>query len=124
MAEHNRYKSYDDALVNVSKYSYALLYKFSEVKLCKADKIVTSDWDECTEARIFDDTEEVHIFPLEEKFYQLSDSAFEFWKDEKFILSNFTGKVIDGKTLVVRKYIALDQDGQAYIKASRLVSIR
>ena len=49
----------------IQSFDYALLYRFSECKLCKAETLTASDWNECMEARLFGRQKEFHVFPQE-----------------------------------------------------------
>lgn len=50
----------------IRSFDYALLYRFSECRLCKAETLSDSDWNECLEARLFGRQKEFHVFPQEE----------------------------------------------------------
>lgn len=49
----------------IRSFDYALLYRFSECRLCKAESLTDSDWNECLEARLFGRQKEFHVFPQE-----------------------------------------------------------
>lgn len=98
---------------------YAMFTHLSKVTLGKTPTVVSLD--ELIEARFFGGNGEIHIFTEngEPKAVHITDeendSRFPPIDREYTLLSNF------GKKLTVRQYIDFDNEGQAYIKAVRLL---
>lgn len=98
---------------------YAMFTHLSKVTLGKTPTVVSLD--ELIEARFFGGNGEIHIFTEngEQKAVHITDdendSRFSPIDREYTLLSNF------GKKLTVRQYIDFDNEGQAYIKAVRLL---
>lgn len=98
---------------------YAMFTHLSKVTLGKTPTVVSLD--ELIEARFFGGNGEIHIFTEngEQKAVHITDeendSRFPPIDREYTLLSNF------GKKLTVRQYIDFDNEGQAYIKAVRLL---
>ncbi len=113
----------DQMIEKIKEQDYALLYKISEMSLKKADDITENDLDELTEARAFSESSEIHLFRQNDqlKCLKITDSGQDDILMEKYALENRFGAI--GKTVIVKKYIGYDEDGQAYIELKRLAGI-
>ena len=120
---------YTDALSDVGKYPFVLLYKYSEIKLCHTDEVLDEDWAECMEARVFSDQVELHLFPQEQKAILVSDRQdddedakgqgciqTEYYLDKAFRFGEFT-------RVKIRQYIEADEDGQMRVTLTRLAGL-
>lgn len=112
-----------EAWASMHDYSYALIYKISEIVLSETAKLTDQDLDECMEARFFSDSRELHIFENEDGMCAVCVSD----TDEKDIIlkeyeldSRFHTA---GTTLLVQEYIEYDADGQACIGLTRLKGV-
>ena len=54
------------ALERRTSYEYALVYRLSEIVLCRMEQLETFDLKECVEARFFSADKELHLFETEE----------------------------------------------------------
>ncbi len=67
-----------DAISSAGNYSYAILYRISDLLLCPAAMLKAEDWEECFEARLFRIDEELHLILDEEKqAIRVSDDGAE-----------------------------------------------
>ena len=118
----------------IQSFDYALLYRFSECKLCKAETLTASDWNECMEARLFGRQKEFHVFPQEgygilvedqEEDGQSSDSETgQQWREAVRIERRYRLAHTDTwKTVVVYQYLEQDEDGQNRIVLTRLADL-
>lgn len=112
------------AVVNEAKsYPFALVYQISSVFLGKTADLGELSWDEMTEARFFSDTQELRYFVREgvpEAVLISEDGACEYVDEKRRLGARFSGA---GKSVIVRKYINYDEDGQAFVEACRLVGL-
>ena len=108
--------------------------EFSECKLCKAETLTASDWNECMEARLFGRQKEFHVFPQEgygilvedqEEDGQSSDSETgQQWREAVRIERRYRLAHTDTwKTVVVYQYLEQDEDGQNRIVLTRLADL-
>lgn len=124
MGYHTQSVTLQEAWASMHDYTYALLYKCSEIVLCETAELTDQDLDECMEARFFSDSMELHIFENENGMcaVRVTDT------DENDVLikeyeldSRFSGK--GTKLLVVQEYIEYDADGQAFVGLTRLKGV-
>ncbi len=101
----------------------ALIYSMSETIL-KDSSPEDINWDECLEARFFNENEEYHFIKDGEEWNVVhitennDDSELECI-DRMYILSGY------GKgSLFVREYLEADEDGQVCVKLTRLTGIK
>ena len=108
---------------NREKYKYALVYRLSEIKLCKTEQLTDADFDECTEARLFSADRELHLFETEEGMcaVEVADDGASECILKKYELASRFSK--EGKTLVVKEYLDYDEDGQAVVCLTRLADL-
>lgn len=108
---------------DVKNYTYALLYRLSEVKLCKTEQLMDSDLKECIEARFFSEDRELHWFETEDGMcaVEVTDDGTTDYILKKYKLApKFSG---EGKILVVKEYLDYDKDGQAVVGLTRLAGL-
>lgn len=108
-----------------SEYEYALIYKMSSLYFGKASGIDSPDIDEVIEARLFDANKETHFYRTEKgmaetRIVEGSEGQDYFAIDQKSPVMDHIGK---GAKLLSRRYYAFDDDGQGYVKVTRLVGI-
>ncbi len=123
MSFHKEQISYQDAVAQIGNYSYALLYNYSEMKLCSAGDITEKDLSECTEARFFRPDGEIHLLTPEEKAVLVTDGDEAHVLTESYKLAErfqFDGK----KTVEIRKYLEPDKDGQMRVVLTRRAGLR
>ena len=113
----------DQIIEKIKEQDYALMFKISEMFLKKAVDITEKDLDEITEARAFSERSEIHIFRQNDqlKCLKITDSDQNDILTERYALENRFGAF--GKTVVVKKYVGYDEDGQAYVELKRLAGI-
>lgn len=113
-----------EAYQKINEYRYALIYMISDIAFGKTEELELPDWEECQEARFFSEDQELHIFELDGEKTAVEivdDGAEEDVCDKKFQLDKrFSG---DGNLLCVREYLAYDEDGQVFVKLTRLKGI-
>lgn len=115
------YIEWNDVFSQISEYNYALIYNISE-KLFFKIGTKEFDLDQCIEARFFCPEKELHLFDYngEKKAVKIEDNSTDYL-DKIYPLANEHKNL--GKMITVRKYLDYDEDGQAFIAATRLVSI-
>ena len=106
-------------------YDYALIYMMSSLYFGKASGIDNSDIDEVIEARLFGASGETHFYRTEKglvetRIDERSEGQDYFAIDQKSPVMDHIGK---GAKLLSRQYYAFDDDGQGYVKVTRLVGI-
>ena len=108
------------ALERRTSYEYALVYRLSEIVLCRMEQLKSFDLKECMEARFFSEDKELHLFETEDGMcaVEVTDDGTEDCILKKYELApKFAGA---GKRLVVQEYLDYDDDGQAVVALTRL----
>ena len=107
-------------------YEYGLLYYLSEVKLaalqCKDG--ICHNLEQLIEARLFSEEKELHIFQNEEGWQAVfieETGQAEYYDEWHPVSQEFQSA---GKQLGVRRYLAYDGDGQAYVALTRLLAMK
>lgn len=124
MGYHTQSVTLQEAWASMHDYTYALLYKCSEIVLRETAELTDQDLDECMEARFFSDNMELHIFENENGMcaVRVTDTDENDVLIKKYELdSRFSGK--GTKLLVVQEYIEYDADGQAFVGLTRLKGV-
>ena len=120
--------AYEDAVNQAGEYTYALLYRISDILLCRAQELKADDWKECTEARLFRMDAELHLFPGSRSAVCVSDKegAQGSMLDRVYGAGSLVKRSLGMKEadIVVRHYLEEDEDGQMTIALTRLVDIR
>ena len=113
----------ENAMTDIMQYRYALLYMMSEIIFCNVEDIGEIDWDECLEARFFDETKELHIY--EEDGRQCAVKVTAAVDDDclikKYELQERYYHL--GRALCVCEHLQYDEDGQASVALTRLAGI-
>lgn len=119
--------SLEDAKIHAQTLSYGLVYQFNRILIGSVEQVKDKiQWDECLEARFFSEKEEVHFFERNGIFAAVSIS------DETEETTCTRTKNVKLKPLfatsgwnemVIKEYIAFDEDGQAYIELTRLAGL-
>ena len=117
----------EKALEMVKEFNWALLYRISSVRLCKAEAIEAKDWEECIEARIFREDAELHIFPQENRAVLVSDTDEKAQdlviQDQDYKLGGRFARHGSSR-FTVRRYLEADDDGQLNVMLTRLMSVK
>ncbi len=132
----------DHALTQITEYTYALLYRMSEILFCRTKDLPQMDWSECLEARFFDQEKELHLFEKDGclKAVRITEAIDRQAMQEEeadgdvFVTFESCDRLIKkyrlqeryqklGQTLCVCEYLSYDQDGQAYVSLTRLAGI-
>lgn len=82
----------------IQSFDYALLYRFSECKLCKAETLTASDWNECMEARLFGRQREFHVFPQEGYGILVEDQEADGQSSDSEMAEILSGLEMEGMT--------------------------
>ena len=116
--------NYEEAITEIGKYKYALLYGISSIKLCHPGDVTGELRKECYEARFFREDGELHFFGDNlEQVVSVSDQGSEDTLNELYVLANRFN--LDNKKLVeVKKYLETDQDGQMRVVLTRLSDLK
>ncbi len=113
----------EDMFERIADHTYALVYMISEILLCRTSELPEIDWEECIEARFFDNDKELHIFEKDGRM-QAVEITEEDGSDclvRKYQLAKrFTDA---GDLLCVHEYLDYDEDGQAVVGLTRLAGI-
>lgn len=113
-----------DFLEMMQGYDYGLLYYLSEVILTALEGKTVTNLQQLTEARLFSEDKELHVFQNEKGWQAVlccETEGAEYIEEYRPLSRNFQGA---GKHLGVRRYISYDEDGQAYIALTRLYAVK
>lgn len=113
----------DQALKEIGEYRYALLYMISEIVFCRVEDIGEPDWEECLEARFFDEKKELHIY---EEDGGLCAVKVEGTMDDDCLIKKYELQERYshlGRELCVCEHLEYDEDGQAAVALTRLAGI-
>ena len=114
--------SIEKAFADKDSYPYALLYCYSNVKLCRTSDLSESDLDECREARFFGPEAELHVLAEENRAVLVTETGQGAVLDKVYELSKrFTEGRGCGK---VRQYLKADEDGQMKVVLTRLADVQ
>ena len=118
--------SFDKLKECYKDYPYALIYMMSELVFSKTEELKDIIWDECLEARFFGENGEIHLFQNngDPECIMIEDNANDADVDtlvDQYKLNNRFLK--HGSRLLVKRYIGFDEDGQAFIKLTRLADV-
>ena len=89
-------------------YIYSL--EISAIRLLPILPDLTVNWDECLDVRCFSNDKEIHFFKQKD--------------DWKAVLIEKYKKACGGSRIIVKEYLAYDEDGQAVPVCTRLAGIR
>ena len=113
----------DEAKTIIKDMSYAIGQFISEFEMGTPDEVGDFDSDDCIEARYFNKDKEIHVFRNDDELCcrEISDTDKEFVDTEYELAKCFRSH---GKSIVVREYLDVDEDGQCYVTGSRLVEVK
>lgn len=114
--------SVNEAISSANSYEHVLAYEFSRIVWGNPSE-VSVNWDECTEAYLFNEKEQIHVWNdgMEHKAAKLAgEDATDHYIDKKLLLADRFGK---DKMLIVREYLEPDEDGQVFVAYTRLLSV-
>lgn len=114
----------DKAVKDIAEYQYALLYMISEIIFRRVEDIGEINWGECLEARIFDETKELHVY--EEDGGQCAVKVTGTLDTDDCLIKKYElqERYFNlGKYLCVCEYLKCDEDGQASVALTRLAGI-
>lgn len=108
----------NEARARCADYPYVLVRELSRIWLGETRK-ADINWDEITELRFFSESAELRLFRRDGNLQAvlLEDDSEDESLDKTFPLAH--NKAF-GEWLTVREYLAYDEDGQLYVRASRL----
>lgn len=113
----------DKALKDIAGYQYALLYMISEIIFCRASDISEVNWDECLEARFFDEDKELHIYEDDGRQCAVKTTGT---LDSDCLIKKYElqERYRDlGKLLCVCEHLKYDEDGQTMVALTRLFGV-
>lgn len=108
----------DEARARCADYPYVLVRELSRIWLGETRE-ADINWDEITELRFFSESAELRLFRRDGNLQAvlLEDESEDDCLDKTFPLAH-NGAF--GEQLIVREYLAYDEDGQLFIAAERL----
>lgn len=113
----------EQASEDITTYRYALIYEMSEIIFCAVESLEPVKWDECLEARFFDEDRELHVYEKDGKLcaVRVCGTMDDDCLIKKYALQErYFGT---GKYLCVCEHLAYDEDGQAVVALTRLTGI-
>ena len=117
--------TFEEAKNRIQDYDYALIYEISEMLFDKVGAISEICWDEVQEAYFFNEKSQMHIYlrddVLEATVYNEIDKDVSF-VDRRYELAGKFSTI--GRKVKERNYLEFDDDGQAFVAYSRLVSVK
>lgn len=117
--------TFEEAKNKIQDYDYALIYEISEMLFDKVGAISEIYWDEVQEAYFFNEKSQMHIYlsddVLEAIVYNETDEDVTF-VDRRYELAGKFSTI--GREVKERNYLEFDDDGQAFVAYSRLVSVK
>lgn len=117
--------TFEEAKNRIQDYDYALISEISEMLFDKVGAISEIYWDEVQEAYFFNEKSQMHIYlsddVLEAIVYNETDEDVIF-VDRRYELAGKFSNI--GREVKERNYLEFDDDGQAFVAYSRLVSVK
>ena len=111
-------KKLSSAVLRDDGYEYAWVQRTGSVKIGSLDEAgLDASWDDVWEARIFNQTKEMHIFRYGE---ELAGAIVECQDGDEFIDESQMLRKSFGKSIKLRSFIDYDVDGQAFIACTVL----
>ncbi len=102
----------------IARYDYIIVHMISDLQY-GPPMDVQIQWDELVELRVFDETEEIHVFG-----HELDSSGelrviriFEKGDGGDYLVKSY--RMRNGKILKIKEYLTEDEDGQAEIVYTR-----
>lgn len=112
-----------EALADLTAYQYALVYGMSGIFFGRTADCGEPDWEECLEARFFDENKELHLFEEDGRLcaVKVTGTMDEDCLVKKYVLQErYFGR---GSCLCVCEHLCYDEDGQASVALTRLTGI-
>ena len=117
-------KNFNEAKQEIPDYRYALLYQIGGILLDRVENLPDINWEECTEARFFSGSGELHFFETEGTMeaVEIKDAGGE---EDEIIKAYDLAKKFNsqGKKIYVKEYLDYDEDGQAEVAVTRLMRV-
>ena len=114
----------DDIKGMTGNYDYVLINEYSKFSFGRTED-VSLNWDQCSEAYLFNEKEQIHVF-LEDndlKAVKVTEDASDVhYLDRNYEVSGRFNSIC--KEVTVREYLNPDEDGQAVVTYTRLVSTK
>lgn len=107
-----------------ANYEYVLFYGYSDIDFGKTSGI-SLDWDQCSEAYFFNKAGQIHVFRDNDmlKAVRMSEeNGDKHYMDRTYDITGRFGSVCN--EIIVREYLSPDEDGQAVVTYTRLLSAR
>lgn len=123
----NRTISIEEVKQTIGGYKYGLVYENSEMLFGRTKELRDVDWEQLQEAFFFDRKSQVHIFRDGDnlKSVVVEDEAEDVYQLRNYRLNqNDKRASAAGKELVVKEYLEQDEDGQVYIKCTRMIDVK
>lgn len=112
-----------EVLADLTAYQYALVYGMSGIFFGRTADCGEPDWEECLEARFFDENKELHLFEEDGRLcaVKVTGTMDEDCLVKKYVLQErYFGR---GSCLCVCEHLCYDEDGQASVALTRLTGI-
>lgn len=111
------------ASADLTAYQYALVYGISGIFFGRTADCGELDWEECLEARFFDENKELHVYEEDgiQCAVKVTGTMDEDCLVKKYVLQErYFGR---GSCLCVCEHLRYDEDGQALVALTRLTGI-
>lgn len=117
-------KNFNEAKQEILDYRYALLYRLGGILLDRVENLPDINWEECTEARFFSESGELHFFETEGTMEAVEIKNAGGEEDEIIKAYDLAKKFnSQGKKIYVKEYLDYDEDGQAEVAVTRLMRV-
>lgn len=116
--------AFEEAKNSIQDYEYALIYEISEMLFDKVESISEICWNQVQEAYFFNENSQIHFYLSDDELKAVvyNDTGDETFVDRRYELAGKFNSI--GKEVKERTYLEFDDDGQAFVAYSRLVSIK
>lgn len=116
--------AFEEAKNSIQDYEYALIYEISEMLFDKVETISEICWNQVQEAYFFNENSQIHFYLSDDELKAVvyNDTGDETFVDRRYELAGKFNSI--GKEVKERTYLEFDDDGQAFVAYSRLVSIK
>ena len=119
--------SIEEVKQTISDYEYGLVYENSAMLFGQTEELREVDWEQLQEAFFFDNNAQLHIFRDEDelKAIIIEDEEGDEYQLRTYLLNRTDARTSAvGKELVVKEYLEQDEDGQVYIKCTRMIDVK
>lgn len=116
--------AFEEAKNRIQDYEYALIYEISEMLFDKVESISEICWNQVQEAYFFNENSQIHFYLSDDELEAVvyNETGDETFVDRRYELAGKFNSI--GKEVKERTYLEFDDDGQAFVAYSRLVSIK